>query len=170
MSFKRIHIAFPVWRFKIFRGFELSLLLFMDDRIFYLKNLGDAGKSGLKKVAPVIEAMAYIFYGQDANEVKRKIDSIKGRKVDIKRLKKISGKGSLEIPYEDLDSIYVKVPKVFGRDKVILEIYTKSGDSHEFNIGPLNLYKGYSIGDLYNEVIKMLRSIKDIEGYVKSDK
>ncbi|RLG86681.1 MAG: hypothetical protein DRO15_05850 [Thermoprotei archaeon] len=75
--------AIPVWRVKAFGGLEISLLLFTEDEVIFLRGIERVGGAKLSIISPVAEALALIMFGRRAGEIKEKIDSLKGLSIDV---------------------------------------------------------------------------------------
>jgi len=82
---------------------------------------------------------------------------------------KSSKKGSYIIPYNEIKSLYIKVPKLLGKGKVKISIMTEKGKRYEFDVGPADLYKEYSKEDIHREILNSLKFIPKIRSIIKTD-
>jgi len=99
---------------------------------------------------------------------KERIDSLRGLSIDIQELIKSSEKGSYIIPYNELKSIHIKVPKLLGKGKIKILMITKKGQKHEFHVGPADLYKEYSKEEIYKEILNSLKLIPKLQTIIKT--
>ena len=82
---------------------------------------------------------------------------------------KSSKKGSYIIPYNEIKSLHIKVPKLLGKGKVKISIMTEKGKRYEFDVGPADLYKEYSKEDIRREILNSLKFIPKIRSIIKTD-
>jgi len=157
-----IQAAYPVWRFKLFGGMELSLLIFTGNEVIYIKGFGEGSRTQFRKIKPVLDAMAILLLGEDAKEVRRKIESLKGRKIDVDKLISLARKGSIRISYRDIKSLVIEKPKSRKRG-IELTISTKKGKEYKYRVGPLELYKEYSLEEVYSRFLNSLSSIHSLK-------
>ena len=63
-----ISAAIPVWKIKAFGGLEISLLLFTEDEVVFLRGIKNVGGPKLSIISPIAEAIAFIMFGHKAKE------------------------------------------------------------------------------------------------------
>jgi hypothetical protein len=146
---------------------ELSLLLFTGGEVIYIKGFGEGSKSKFRKIKPVLDAMATLLLGEDAEEVRKKIEALNGRKIDVDKLMSLARKGSYKIPYKEIKSLDIDKPKSHSAKGIKLTILTRKGKKYDYEIGPLNLYKPSKPQEIYEKIMNSLSSIHELKHIFK---
>ena len=157
----------PTWKPKLLTGIEISLLLFTENEVIYVKKTGNPDKKN-PLLSTIFSPLALVFFGFKVKEFKEKMKSLKGQKINVQEVIEHSGKGSYTIPYNEISQIEVKAPSFLGKGTTRIIITTKNGRKHEYNVGPADLYREYTKEELYNKIINDLKNIPKIRELVKT--
>jgi len=146
--------AIPVYEVDV-SGLTVNILLFTENNIVFVKRISSVADfmQALCKLNLLAETLAFLDLWRRGREVKGRIDLLKRTKIDVNEVLKLS-KGSFLIPYSEI--IYVKVKKPLANKEVKIKVKSLNKEI-EFSVGPAALYKGYSKGEIYNEILNDIK-------------
>ena len=159
-----IAIAIPTMKARFLGGLELSLLVFTDNELLFLRRVKRIGGGLGEFLSPLSTPLKLIAFGlREVKKFMKSIDSLKGTKIDVEEVVKHT-KESYIIPYSNVKRI-----KISKDRKIDIHIETIEGKKYKYTVA-LGLYKDIKRprDEVYRDIINSLQPIPKLRGKIET--